>query len=304
MKKADRNKTGIVFNVQKFSVNDGPGIRTVVFFKGCPLRCRWCSNPESQLPKIQILHDSKKCIHCLHCIQICPAKAITATEKTLHINSTLCTGCKTCAMQCPAKALETAGEVKSVNEIINTVIQDRVFYEESGGGITLSGGEFLTQPDFAEELLLAAKEENLHTCCETTGFARAEIFDRIIPYIDYVLFDMKHWDAEKHKNGTGVSNELILANLKHAVQLQKTVLPRIPVIPDFNNSPEDAANFARLLREIGIDQCQLLPFHQFGENKYNLLDKPYEYADVPALHREELEDYRNIFLQHGINAFF
>ena len=123
MKKADRNKTGIVFNVQKFSVNDGPGIRTVVFFKGCPLRCRWCSNPESQLPKIQILHDSKKCIHCLHCIQICPAKAITATEKTLHINSTLCTGCKTCAMQCPAKALETAGEVKSVNEIINTVIR-------------------------------------------------------------------------------------------------------------------------------------------------------------------------------------
>ena len=131
-----------------------------------------------------------------------------------------------------------------------------------------------------------------------------EIFDRIIPYIDYVLFDMKHWNAEKHKNGTGVSNELILANLKHAVQLQKTVLPRIPVIPNFNNSPEDAANFARLLREIGIDQCQLLPFHQFGENKYNLLDKPYEYADVPALHREELEDYRNIFLQHGINAFF
>lgn len=303
MKKADRTKKGMIFNIQKFSVNDGPGIRTTVFFKGCPLRCRWCSNPESQLFKTQILHNQQKCVRCLHCINICPAHAVNFIQENICIDNSLCTGCQKCVNECPQKALETAGYEKTVQEIIDTVLQDEVFYAE-GGGITLSGGEFLSQSDFAKELLCAAKEENLHTCCETTGFAHHEIFNKILPYVDYFLFDVKHWNTEKHIEGTGVSNELPLANLKTAISAGKTVLPRIPVIPGFNDSLNDAAEFAALLHKIGIDKCQLLPFHQFGENKYHLLHKSYDYTDVPSLHQEDLTKYLNTFHEHGINAFF
>lgn len=303
MEKANRNQTGTLFNIQKFSVNDGPGIRTVVFFKGCPLHCRWCSNPESQLSKTQIFWDEKKCAHCLHCMDVCPAGAISRREGHIHVNPSLCTGCGRCAFECPERALATEGGQKTVQEVIDIVLQDQVFYEE-GGGITLSGGEFLSQPDFARELLLAAKEEGLHTCCETTGFASPETFEKLAVYIDYILFDMKHWNADRHREGTGVSNELPLINMRRAIQLQKEVLPRIPVIPGFNDSLEDAAGFADTLCEISVRKCQLLPFHQFGENKYHLLDQPYEYTDVPSLHPEDLLDYQKIFLDHGIDAFF
>lgn len=304
MRKADRTKTGVIFNIQKFSVNDGPGIRTVVFFKGCPLRCRWCSNPESQLTKVQVLWDEKKCLGCHHCIDICPVEAISLREGHIHIDALHCQNCGRCTAECPAKALKTEGEERTVQQVIDVVVQDEVFYEEGGGGITLSGGEFLSQPDFAEELLLAAKEEGLHTCCETTGFAPTEVFARITQYIDYVLMDMKHWDATRHKDGTGATNELPLANMAAAIQMGKTLLPRIPVIPGFNDALEDAAQLAKTLHRVGANTCQLLPFHQFGENKYHLLDKEYAYQDLPSLHREDLTDYLAVFQQNGINAFF
>ncbi len=256
MKKADITKTGTIFNIQKYSVNDGPGIRTVVFFKGCPLRCKWCANPESQSTQPQIMDGVKK------------------------------------------------GEIKSIEEILKTVEQDRVFYEESDGGITLSGGEILAQPDFAAELLLASKEAGLHTCCETTGFAKAETFDQVTEHADLILFDMKHWNSDRHKSGTGVANEQIISNMKRAVAAGKEVLPRIPVIPGFNDSLEDAAAFASLLKEIGLTRAQLLPFHQFGENKYHLLKKEYAYEDIPSYHREDLEDFRQVFIENGCDAFF
>lgn len=303
MKKADRSQTGILFDIQKFSVNDGPGIRTVVFFKGCPLRCRWCSNPESQLPKAQVFWDAKKCAGCFHCAAICPANAVSLQEGRIHISHLLCNGCGRCTWECPGKALEIGGKIKTVQEVVDIVLQDQVFYEE-GGGITLSGGEFLSQPGFAMELLLAAKEEGLHTCCETTGFARPEIFKKVAPFIDYILFDMKHWNDEKHRAGTGVSNQLPLANMKQAIELQKEILPRIPVIPGFNDSLQDAAKFADTLRQLRLAKCQLLLFHQFGEHKYRLLGQPYGYTDVPSLHREDLEEYQKAFLDHGIEAFF
>ena len=304
MRKIDYKKSGVVFNIQKFSVNDGPGIRTVVFLKGCPLRCLWCANPESQLSKVQILWNHQKCIHCHHCIDICPSKAITLSNGHIHVDAAKCKGCLQCVQICPGKALEKEGEMKTVQEVIDVVIQDKAFYEESGGGITLSGGEILSQPAFATELLLAAKEKGLHTCCETTGFGSASVFDQVIEYVDYMLFDLKHWNSVKHKQGTGVTNELILENLKHAANMGKTILTRLPVIPDFNNTLTDAQGFVKILQEIGVWQIQLLPFHQFGENKYDLLDRPYFYTDVPALHREDLEQFRNVFLEAGIDAFF
>ena len=304
MEKANRNTTGIIFNIQKFSVNDGPGIRTTVFLKGCPLRCKWCANPESQLVQTQILWDQKKCINCHHCIETCPENAIDISGTFIKINHNQCCGCKKCVNECINNALNAQGEQKSVEEILKIVLQDRVFYEEGGGGLTLSGGELLLQPDFSRELLLAAKEEGLHTCCETTGFATQETFDWVMEQVDYILFDMKHWSADKHIEGTNVSNELPLLNMKHAIGSGKTVLPRIPVIPEFNDSLEDAKEFAKTLHNMGINKCQLLPFHQFGENKYRLLNQKYDYENVPSYHPEDLKEYLNIFKENNINAFF
>lgn len=304
MKAADENKTGIIFNIQKFSVNDGPGIRTVVFFKGCPLRCCWCANPESQLAKPQILWNQKKCIHCHHCVDICPSNAVSTKNEYIIFDPLKCSNCQICVSECPQKALETNGYLKTVKEVMDIVMQDLVFYEESGGGITLSGGEILSQPEFAIELLLASKNQGLHTCCETTGFAKPELFRKVIEYVDYILFDIKHWDLKAHKTGTGITNELPLANIKYAIDAGKEVLPRIPVIPGFNNSLEDALKLAETLHSVGAKRCQLLPFHQFGENKYHLLNYSYEYENVPSLHREDLQEYIQIFLDTNIDAFF
>lgn len=304
MKKPDYDQKGTIFNIQKFSLHDGPGIRTVVFFKGCPLRCKWCANPESLLNKPQVLWDQKKCINCHHCVITCPSQAISVLKDRIHIDPIQCNNCKQCIIECPKKTLILEGETKTVKEILDIVMQDEVFYEESGGGITLSGGEFLTQPDFAINLLLASKEKGLHTCCETTGFAKFEIFSQIIQYLDIILFDVKHWNTKAHKEGTGVSNQLPLANIKYAIEIGKDVLPRIPVIPAYNNTIEDALHLAELLHSIGTTRCQLLPFHQFGENKYHLLDCPYDYQNIPSLHKEDLSAYQQVFIDHHIDAFF
>ena len=247
MTTTNRNTTGIIFNIQKFSVNDGPGIRTTVFLKGCPLRCKWCANPESQLIQTQVLWDQKKCINCHHCIETCPKNAMKIIDKSVKINHSQCIGCKKCVYECPRNALSAQGEQKSVEEVLKIVLQDQAFYEESGGGLTLSGGELLLQPEFSRELLLAAKEEGIHTCCETTGFATEETFDHVMEYVDYILFDMKHWNTDKHIEGTGVSNKLPLLNMKHAIANGKTVLVRIPVIPGFNDSLDDAKEFSKTL---------------------------------------------------------
>lgn len=304
MRKADRNKTGVVFNIQKFSINDGPGIRTVVFLKGCPLRCRWCSNPESQLAKVQVLWDTRKCISCHHCIQVCPQKAVSSVNGNIRIHYDLCNGCGVCVKECPGHALEKEGGIRTVKEVIASVKQDMPFYEESGGGMTLSGGEMLAQPDFSSELFLAAKEEGIQTCCETTGMAKPEVFKKVIENIDIMLFDVKHWNAEKHREYTGVTDELPTANLKYALSIGKNVLPRIPVIPGFNDSLNDAEMLSRKLHHVGAERCQLLPFHQFGENKYSMLSRNYAYQNVPALHKEDLQEYLQIFRKNGIDAFF
>ena len=301
---ADRLMRGTVFHIQKYSVNDGPGIRTTVFLKGCPLRCLWCANPESQLRKQQVLWEQSSCRNCGHCAKICPAGAITLIDGRVRINHRQCTACGVCIRDCPGHALKPEGGEKTVQEVLDTVLQDRPFYEESGGGLTLSGGEMLIQPEFSKQLLLAAKEEGLHTCAETTGFTEPAVFAAVTETLDLLLFDMKHWDSEAHRRGTGVGNELPLQNLRTAIGSGKEVLPRIPVIPGFNDSLDDAAKFCARLSEVGAERCQLLPFHQFGENKYALLGRDYRYRDVPALHREELETYRQVFLQHGIAAFF
>ena len=288
----------------------------MVFLKGCLLRCQWCANPESQSIRPQVLWDGKKCLHCENCVAVCPNDAVSvlAGDGRIRVDPQLCMACGLCVQGCPVEALTLSGEEKTIQEVLDVVLQDLPFYEESGGGITLSGGEMLMQPEFSFQLLTAAKEDGLATCVETTGMASPEVFERVIGPVDEILFDLKHWDPAAHRRGTGVGNEVILANLSRAIELaaggpdsgtdSKRVLVRIPVIPGYNDSPADAAGFADKMKEVGAKRCQLLPFHQFGENKYDLLGADYRYRDVPALHREELEEYRQVFLAHGIEAFF
>lgn len=295
---------GLIFNIQKFSIHDGPGIRTTVFLKGCPLQCKWCANPESQLAKVQILYDKDACIHCGTCIQVCPHGAVHEIDHKIHIDSNRCVGCLNCVQSCPKQALKNEGNYTDVQSIVNTCLQDIDFYEESGGGVTISGGEGMSQPTLLRELTSELAKHKIHLAIETTGYIESSLFQELAGLFDLLLFDMKHYDADKHKEGTGVSNELILKNLTWALSQGMEVLPRIPVIPAFNDSLEDARGFAAILKQVGADKVQLLPFHQFGEKKYEMLHKEYAYHNKKALHPEDLKDYQNIFLEEGLNCFF
>lgn len=257
--------TGCIFNIQRYSIHDGPGIRTIVFFKGCPLSCLWCSNPESQSSEIEIKWDKTK-------------------------GDPMSTG--------------EQGRYVLVSEIMKEVLKDKEFYEESHGGVTLSGGEVLMQHEFASELLKSLKKENIHTAIETTGFSSKEIFTDFIDNVDLLLYDIKHYNRQKHFEGTNVYNDLIIENLKIAILKGKDVIVRIPVIPEFNSSLEDAKGFCELFKTIGVTKINLLPFHQFGQKKYTLLNKKYIFKDVKQLHEEDLMEYKKIFIENNFDCYF
>lgn len=294
---------GIIFNIQKFSIHDGPGIRTTVFLKGCPLQCQWCSNPESQNQNIQILCNHQTCLNCHHCIQICPQHAISNQDGHIHVNFDQCIGCLQCVQQCPSQSLSYEGEYQEVDEIVRICKQDLPFYEESNGGVTISGGEGMGQPEFVEALIKALKKEDIHVAIETTGYIPEDTFQHLAPLFDLLLFDVKHYDSQQHFLKTGVHNELIIKNLTWAFEQGIEILPRIPVIPDFNNTLNDAKGLAKLLKQIGLKRVQLLPFHQFGEKKYEMLNKEYVYKNKKALHNEDLKDYQQIFINEGLDCF-
>ena len=295
---------GQILNIQKFSIHDGPGIRTVVFFKGCPLRCAWCSNPESQLQKTQILWDEHTCAHCLTCVEVCPRNAIQHLNERIVIDFNACDGCMKCVDICSKSALRAEGKDMSVQEIVRIVLQDRDFYDESGGGVTLSGGEVLAQIDFAIDLIKALKEHNIHIAIETTGYAHPDQFKRILPYVDLFLFDVKHTDSTKHRNDTHVDNIWIKINLKLAIEAQKKIIARIPIIPDFNDTVEDAKAFVAYFKEIGIHEVNLLPYHNFGELKYKQLNRVYRLSSVKNYHPEDLSDYLEVFTDAQVKASF
>lgn len=297
-------KSGVIFNIQKFSIHDGPGVRTTVFLKGCPLRCRWCANPESQIQNVQVLYDIEKCCGCRQCIQLCPQQAIGWKDGRIQIHAGRCMGCLRCVQGCPQQALTREGESKTVDEIMEICLQDKDFYEESGGGVTISGGEGMVQPQFLKALAGRLRENGLHMAIETTGYVKKEVFRELAVLFDLLLFDVKHYDSARHQEGTGVQNGLIIENLRWAVSQGFEILPRIPVIPGFNAKPEDAEEFSNLLLETRLRKVQLLPFHQMGERKYELLNKDYELKEIKALHPEDLEEYRQIFVKNGVEAFF
>ena len=271
-----------IFDIQKCSFVDGPGIRTTVFFKGCNLRCAWCHNPESQKKESEMLFYKNKCINCEKCKQICP-------------NSLkFCSFCGRCEDLCPTDARKICGRQYTPQEVMKEIVKDKDFYLNTNGGVTFSGGECMLQIDFLEEILKDCKKEGIHTAIDTAGHIRFENFERIIPYTDLFLYDVKCLDNEKHKRYTGVSNELILENLKRLLLLGQKVWVRIPVIKDVNDSEEEMLKIKSFLdRYPNPEKIELLAYHSMGENKYSALGKSVIHFSVPTA--ETMDNLRAIF---------
>lgn len=284
---------GIVFNIQKYSVQDGPGIRTIVFLKGCPLRCKWCSNPESGEMRTQIIFQKKLCLNCGNCIKACPAKAIKEDTKFGKIVAQkLCIRCESCVESCPSGALKQMGKKMTVNEVVAEVEKDNIFYRKTGGGVTLSGGEPFAQAEFAEELLKRLKENRIRTAVETSGYVPWEVYERCKDEVDLFLYDIKHMDANIHKAYTGVSNKRILENLRNLNECGKRVWIRIPLIPEVNMTWENIRETFLMAEKLAcVERIELLPYHKYGVGKYEQLGMDYELKNTETPAEEQLETF-------------
>ena len=292
---------GLIFHIQRFSIHDGPGIRTTVFFKGCPLRCRWCSNPESWHDYPEILTYDMKCTRCGRCQQVCPVDAIVVDEKERELDRSACNLCLKCADVCPTGAIVVAGQWMTLEEVMKEVDADGLFYRNSGGGVTLSGGEPLMQWEFALDLLKDCKTKAFHTALDTSGYAPWEVLDRVLDYTDLVLYDIKHIDAEQHRKGTGKSNKLILDNARRTASRRRTWL-RVPLIPGYNDSAENLEAIARFGLEIGAEKVSLLPYHIWGKSKYARLGWRYPMEEVPLPPDELVKECQKVIEDLGLKA--
>jgi pyruvate formate lyase activating enzyme len=288
-------RKALIFNVQKYNMFDGPGVRTIVFFKGCPLRCKWCANPEGLERKVQVMLKRSLCTDCGACVSVCPVGILNLSKETSKLEITRdmdCIGCRKCIDVCPESALSIAGEIKTISELLEIIEEDRTFYEMSGGGITLGGGEVLMQPEAAANLLMACKKEGINTAIETSGYAKLEAVLQVAEFTDLFLFDIKHMDSDRHFELTGVRNERILNNLTELLKRRYNVKIRMPLLKGINDSQDEMDQVIQFLlsyREYknfkGID---LLPYHKFGVNKYNQLGKDYQINGDPSLTDEEM----------------
>ncbi len=287
-----------IFNIQKFSIHDGPGIRTTVFFKGCPLQCIWCHNPESQNSGKEILYDKNKCTLCGSCIKICQNNAIELKDNDLEINMDKCTFCGDCTVCCINSAKQIAGKEYTVDEVMKEVLKDRVFYKNSKGGVTLSGGEPLIYAAFVEELLMELKKENIHTAVDTCGAVDFKVLERISKYTDLFLYDIKSMDEEKHILYTGVSNKNIINNLINLSKIHNNINLRLPIIEGINADENHIFEILKLIKNTNIKKINLLPYHDIAMHKYEKLGrKYYEYMKRPA--DEKLKRYIDIIEKEG-----
>ncbi len=294
------SQRGNVFNIQRFSLHDGKGMRTIVFFKGCGLRCKWCSNPESHTASPELLYKPIDCIHCGRCLMACPLGAIQLKADKLFIDPALCNHCGHCAEVCCTEALQLIGHSVTVKEIFDEVIRDSVFYKKSGGGLTLSGGEALLQPDFAKELLKASKQAGLSTAVETAGFIPLENLKKVLPYMDTFLYDVKIVEPNLHKTYTGQSNERILENLYNLANHKASVIVRIPVISGINTTTDNMERLVKLLDTLKtIKEVHLLPYHKHGVNKYSFLGRNYPLGEKENVTQEQLNFMKNKLTDNG-----
>ena len=291
---------GTIFNIQRFSLHDGPGIRTTVFLSGCNLRCRWCHNPESFSKKPTVRHYPIKCIGCAKCMEICPKQGHISVDGVHLIRRQDCIACGQCAAACFSGALEMSNRKASVEEILSTVLLDRPFYKEEGG-MTVSGGEPMLQPDFTAALLKGAKEAGIATALDTAGAVPWERYEAVLPYCDLILFDVKCMDPETHRWATGVDNALILENLTRLSHAGARILVRVPVVPGVNDTEENMAAMAAFLAPLsGVESVELLPYHPLGGGKYESLGLTYPGADFTVPDKEHMQALGEIVRQGGV----
>ncbi|MFC1906913.1 glycyl-radical enzyme activating protein [Chloroflexota bacterium] len=293
---------GWVFDIQRYSVNDGPGIRTTVFLKGCPLGCLWCDNPESQYKLPELLYLPSLCVGCQRCVAVCESGATTVgPDGNIQIDRSLCQVCGKCVEACLTGARVTMGRLMGVEEVVQVVNKDTLFYRNSGGGVTVSGGEPTHQAEFVKALLARCHESGLHTALDTCGLVEWDVLEEILEYADLVLFDLKHMDTEEHRKLTGVGNEIILQNLERLAKL-KPVVVRIPLIPGLTDSKTNIEASGEFLARIGALRVDVVPYHQLGMGKYERLGKKYALTDVEPMSDEGTDLCIQVLERYGLEV--
>lgn len=290
--------------MQRFAIHDGPGIRTLIYMKGCPLKCLWCSSPQTQRPSTEILHIELNCKKCGRCIEVCSNNAITlSNNEAIEIDRKLCTSCGDCVEICLNQALKLAGKDITVEELFKEVNKDSPFYRRSNGGVTVGGGEPTMQHEFVTAFLKRCKQIYMHTAMESCGYVKWEYLEKLLEYLDLAYFDIKHMDPRMHKELTGVSNELILENIKKASVLRPVII-RIPVAPGYNDSDDNILATARFAAGLGknLQRIEILPYHKFGTHLYDQLDMEYKLKDVEPPSDEHMEKLKELIESCGIKA--
>ncbi|MHA2269884.1 MAG: glycyl-radical enzyme activating protein [Promethearchaeota archaeon] len=302
MKKPTRK--GFIYDLQRFAIHDGPGIRTLVYMKGCPLKCLWCSSPHTQKPKIEIMQNEIDCRKCGKCVEVCPVHVISISEDNeIIINRELCTLCGQCVETCPNQALKLLGYYLTPEELFQEVNKDSPFYRRSKGGVTVGGGEPTMQLDFVTAFLKRCKQVYIHTAIETCGYVKWENMENLLRYIDLVYIDIKHMDTTIHKELTGVSNELILENAKKISEIKPMII-RIPVIPNFNDSDDNIIATAKFAHELGenLKRIDLLPYHKFGTQTYSRIGMKYKLTDVEPPSEDHMIKLKELVESLGVKA--
>lgn len=291
---------GTISEIERYAIKDGPGIRTVVFLKGCPLRCLWCANPETQITNQQLMYWQTRCIGCKQCINTCPYNALSWSEIGIKIDREICASCGSCVTTCNSNALTMAGKSLTVDEVVEEVMKDAAYYQFSGGGVTFSGGEATTQATFLIEACKMLKGKGITTCIETCGYAKWEIYEKLIPYMDYFFYDLKTVDSDVHQKLTGVSSQLILDNYIKLVQAGVDITVRIPIIPSLNDTDANITNTLEFLEKVNPGcHVSLLPYHSLGVSKYDKLDMEYRLNEIESPSRNIIQNIKQRFEKHG-----
>ncbi|HUU64256.1 MAG TPA: glycyl-radical enzyme activating protein [Dehalococcoidia bacterium] len=303
MNRQAQEEKGLIFSVQRYSTEDGPGIRTTVFMKGCPLRCLWCHNPEGQESYPQIAFNGSRCIGCKGCVDACPQGAITFTADGPRTDRGRCQNCGKCAEVCPTGARELIGRYMTSEEALSEVERDILFYRSSGGGVTVGGGEPTAQPGFLVEFLMKCHEKGIHTALDTSGQVKWKTMEEVLKHVDLVLYDIKQLDPAKHADCSEVSNKLILENARRISGKGIPMIIRVPVIPGYTDGEKNIRDITKFVSILGsVTTVDLLPFHRLGEPKYKKLDRNYEFEGTQPPTDEYMQELKRLVESFGLQA--